>query len=113
METLGLCESALVMVMIVLVANLGSTSFKYKLFDMSKSEQVLAEGAADRIGQGNSAWSIIPAGKARAGGTRQLADHAAAIDFHLEELVATGAITAVSQFSPSFLSEMRIILPSD
>ncbi len=96
METPGLCDSALVTVMIVLVANLGSTSFKYKLFDMSKSEHVLAEGAADRIGQGNSAWSIVPAGKARTGGTQHLADHAAAIDLHLEELVKAGAIKAVA-----------------
>jgi len=38
----------------ILVANLGSTSFKYKLFDMSAdgaSHSVLADGAADRIGK--------------------------------------------------------------
>ena len=36
--------------MIVLVSNLGSTSFKFKLFDMSSDgrEAVLADGAADR-----------------------------------------------------------------
>ena len=42
--------------MIVLVANLGSTSFKYKLFDRSAGEAVLAEGAAERIGQTQSGW---------------------------------------------------------
>ena len=35
----------------VLVANLGSTSFKYRLFDMSDpSEPLLARGAIERIG---------------------------------------------------------------
>jgi len=66
--------------MIVLVANLGSTSFKFKLFDASSMglEVVLAEGAADRIGQGDSSWKVT-AGDARADGTADLADHAAAV----------------------------------
>ena len=34
----------------VLVANLGSTSFKYRLFDMSNESQ-LARGGIERIGQ--------------------------------------------------------------
>ena len=35
----------------ILVANLGSTSFKYRLFDMSDpAEPVLARGAIERIG---------------------------------------------------------------
>jgi len=73
--------------MIILVANLGSTSFKYRLFDMNVSgEQVLAVGAADRIGLGDSAWSV-EAGEQRREGTRDLPDHAAAIDLHLRELV--------------------------
>ena len=33
----------------VLVANLGSTSFKYRLFDMN-GERVLARGGVERIG---------------------------------------------------------------
>ena len=35
----------------ILVANLGSTSFKYRLFDMDDESQ-LARGGIDRIGQG-------------------------------------------------------------
>jgi acetate kinase len=35
----------------ILVANIGSTSFKYKLFDM-QTGAVLAEGRSERIGQG-------------------------------------------------------------
>lgn len=37
--------------MIVLVANLGSTSFKYKLLDMELDGEVLAKGGYERIGQ--------------------------------------------------------------
>lgn len=82
--------------MIVLVANLGSTSFKYKLFDMSSDERVLAEGAADRIGQGQSAWSMAPAGAAKISGTADLADHGAAIELHLGALVKAGVIGAIA-----------------
>src|ERR1700758_1955313 len=37
----------------VLVANLGSTSFKYRLFDMA-DERVLARGGVERIGSAQS-----------------------------------------------------------
>ena len=38
----------------VLVANLGSTSFKYRLFDMADGEKLLARGGVDRIGSAES-----------------------------------------------------------
>jgi len=38
----------------VLVANLGSTSFKYKLLDMRRGGEEVARGAFDRIGQDKS-----------------------------------------------------------
>ncbi|MGC9260229.1 MAG: acetate/propionate family kinase [Phycisphaerae bacterium] len=78
--------------MIVLVANLGSTSFKYKLFDMAAGERVLAEGSADRIGLSASAWTFTPAGKAQLSGNAVLPDHGAAIELHLHELVRAGVI---------------------
>lgn len=81
--------------MIVLIANLGSTSFKYKLFDMP-SERVLASGAADRIGQGRSAWSVAAA-EQKAEGVIDLADHAAAIDLHLAQLLKLGAIKRMEE----------------
>jgi len=80
--------------MIVLIANLGSTSFKYKLFDMP-SERVLATGSSDRIGQGKSN-TVVSNGIATSESTRDLADHAAAIDLHLSELVALGAIDSIN-----------------
>ena len=85
--------------MIVLVANLGSTSFKYKLFDMSAGEAVLAEGAAERIGQSRSAWSFKAAahGAERCEGEAALPDHAAAIDLHLKQLVDTGVLKSLDE----------------
>lgn len=77
--------------MITLVANLGSTSFKYKLFDMSEGrELVLATGSADRIGASASggeasAWEIETGDVAEAG-SAALPDHAAAIELHLAKL---------------------------
>src|SRR5437867_4294543 len=40
--------------MTVLVANLGSTSFKFKLLDMERDGAEIARGAYERIGQANS-----------------------------------------------------------
>src|SRR5437868_15518036 len=43
--------------MLVLVANLGSTSFKFKLLDMSKPNgEVVARGGYERIGQKDSPY---------------------------------------------------------
>lgn len=60
--------------MIVLVANIGSTSFKFRLFDMA-GERELARGGADRIGRDDAAVKV---GAATWSGP--LADHGAAID---------------------------------
>src|SRR5689334_17887301 len=43
--------------MLVLVANLGSTSFKYKLLDMEKHGDVVARGGYERIGQKDSPYA--------------------------------------------------------
>jgi acetate kinase len=89
--------------MIVLVANLGSTSFKYKLFDMPAApgsnnggavvggEKLLATGATDRIGQGGSTWSVT-AGQCAAQGQADIADHGQAVALHLRHLKELGAI---------------------
>ncbi len=78
--------------MIVLVANLGSTSFKYKLFDMSAGEAVIAQGAADRIGRTASDWTFTAANKAPLAGSSALANHEAAIDLHLKLLFDNAVI---------------------
>jgi acetate kinase len=42
--------------MLVLVANLGSTSFKYKLLDMERGGETVARGGYERIGQKDSPY---------------------------------------------------------
>jgi acetate kinase len=61
----------------ILVANLGSTSFKFKLLDMSKGGAEVAKGGYERIGQAGAPY----------------ADHAAVIDVILKEL--PGKVDAV------------------
>src|SRR5688572_3034356 len=43
--------------MVVLVANLGSTSFKFKLLDMENDGEVIARGGHERIGQKDSPYA--------------------------------------------------------
>ena len=68
----------------VLVANLGSTSFKFRLFDM-KTETQLARGGIERIGDSQSA-AMIEIGDFQSESSIQAADHAAAVHFCLSEL---------------------------
>ena len=68
----------------VLVANLGSTSFKFRLFDIP-SEQQLARGAVDRIGSPESTC-VSEIGDARQEITSHVADHGVALRMCLEQL---------------------------
>lgn len=76
--------------MLIFVANLGSTSFKYKLYDMP-SERVLAVGASDRIGEPVGAWSWSGDGNEQSGQAEQR-DHKASIELHLSKLIEAGVI---------------------
>jgi acetate kinase len=70
----------------VLVANLGSTSFKYRLFDMSDpSEPLLARGAIERIGS-PSAKVVIKSGKGERELVCPIADHGEAVQLCLDQL---------------------------
>lgn len=69
----------------LLVANIGSTSFKFRLFEMP-SERVLARGGADRIGGSESAWSYSPTGGQTRSGTSQFGGYADAVA-HFESLL--------------------------
>ena len=74
----------------VLVANLGSTSFKYKLFDMPGGE-VLARGGMDRIGgAGGSVHEYRLGGGDPVEQECDLPDHGAAIDEALARLTGGG-----------------------
>ena len=75
----------------VLVSNLGSTSFKYKVFDMP-SARVLARGGMDRIG-GEGSVHRYQIGDADAiEQACSLPDHARAIDEALARLVGSGGV---------------------
>jgi acetate kinase len=70
----------------VLVANLGSTSFKYRLFDMSDpSEPLLARGAIERIGSPNSKV-VIKSSRGERELVCPIADHGEAVRLCLEQL---------------------------
>lgn len=68
----------------ILVANLGSTSFKYRLFDMA-GERLLARGGVERIGSAESK-AFVEAGGRREELTVQAKDHAAAVRLCLQQL---------------------------
>ncbi len=81
----------------ILVANLGSTSFKYRLFDMA-DERSLARGGVERIGSAESPCFV------EIGGQRQemktpVRDHAAAVRQCLTQLTdpATGCLQDASE----------------
>jgi acetate kinase len=68
----------------VLVANLGSTSFKYKLLDMS-NEQQIAGGGIERIGEAES-QAFVDIGGNRRNMTLAVPDHAEAVRQCLAQL---------------------------
>lgn len=68
----------------ILVANLGSTSFKYRLFDMAGGAQ-LARGGIERIGSSESRC-VVEAGGRRQELTLRVPDHAEAVRQCLAQL---------------------------
>jgi acetate kinase len=70
----------------ILIANLGSTSFKYRLFDMSDpAEPVLARGSIDRIGSPNSRV-VIKSCRGERELSCPVADHGEAVRLCLDQL---------------------------
>ena len=68
----------------ILVANLGSTSFKYRLFDMA-DERVLARGGVERIGSERSRC-FVQAGSTSNESMLITPDHAVAVRHCLQQL---------------------------
>ena len=70
----------------ILVANLGSTSFKYRLYDLDgATENMLARGAIERIGSDNARVKIqSPRGEVEI--VEPLADHGDAVQICLDQL---------------------------
>ena len=82
----------------ILVANLGSTSFKYRLFDM-QTEQQLARGGIDRIGEDADSNCSVEIGSHSAEAQQRIPDHAAAVQMCLNQLTdsETGCLSEVSE----------------
>jgi acetate kinase len=80
------------------VANLGSTSFKYRLFDMA-SESQLARGAIDRIGQDADSACSAETSRGKIEEQQRIPDHAAAVRMCLDQLThtQTGCIKSVDE----------------
>ena len=81
----------------VLVANLGSTSFKYRLFDMDNERQ-MARGGIERIGSASSDC-FVEIGDRREQLTTEAPDHAVAVKLCLQQLTdsETGCLEDVSE----------------
>jgi acetate kinase len=79
----------------ILVANLGSTSFKYRLFDLPEragdagAERELARGGVERIGAAASRVSASIGGRT-VEAVKPVPDHAVALQAALEQLTAPG-----------------------
>lgn len=82
----------------ILVANLGSTSFKYRLFDM-ETEQQLARGGIDRIGEEADSNCVAEVEGVKAEQRRRIGDHAAAVQMCLDQLTnpETGCLKSVDE----------------
>src|SRR3954470_6451111 len=81
----------------ILVANLGSTSFKYRLFDM-KGETVLARGGVERIGSPQSKCFVEVAGQ-RDEETITAKDHAAAVRRCLDQLTEKQCLSSPKELA--------------
>jgi acetate kinase len=69
----------------ILVANLGSTSFKYRLYDLDAGEQMLSRGSVERIGSENARARIqSPRGEVEL--VEPIRDHGDAVQICLDQL---------------------------
>jgi acetate kinase len=80
----------------ILVANIGSSSFKFRLFDFDGGQRELAAGGEDRIGaQGGKLTYRLGAGEPAARPCA-CADHAQAIQACLERMVSDGVLESAA-----------------
>lgn len=82
----------------ILVANIGSTSFKFRLIEMP-SERVLAKGGIERIGSAESTYKYQLGDAAEQKGVAVLPDHGAAIALVEKTLGGFSGLAAVG-FKP-------------
>lgn len=91
-------NGSLPVTMYILVANLGSTSFKYRLFDMSNERQ-LGRGGIDRIGEDAESNCFVEIDGQRSDRKQRIADHAAAVQMCLDQLTdpQSGCLQSVDE----------------
>ena len=82
----------------ILVANLGSTSFKFRLFEMP-SERLLAKGGFERLGSDRAAWKITIGDGPEKSGQGDATTHEDAIRLVDRELGGLAHLAAVG-FKP-------------
>jgi acetate kinase len=81
----------------ILVANLGSTSFKYRLFDMA-DERVIARGGVERIGS-EAARCVVEVAGQRTETTLAAKDHAVAVRLCLSQLTETKCLSTPKELA--------------
>lgn len=81
----------------ILVANIGSTSFKFRLFEMP-SERLLARGAVERIGASQGAWKAQVGDSPPEEGQGAFPDYNAAIAL-VEEKLAGRALGGLGELA--------------
>jgi acetate kinase len=72
----------------ILVCNVGSTSLKYRLFDLTRGEDTLCEGRMERVGTLSGAWMHKDAGEDAVKQTLPIQDYATGIRLMQEALLA-------------------------
>lgn len=82
----------------ILVANLGSTSFKFRLYEMP-SERLLAKGGFERLGSDRAAWKITVGDDVEKSGQGDVVTHEDAIRLVDKELGGLAHLAAVG-FKP-------------
>lgn len=84
----------------ILVINAGSSSLKYQLIDMDKSD-VMAKGLCERIGIGDSKLNHTPNGKDKVVIEKDMRDHSDAIKMVLDALTDSehGVISSMDEIS--------------
>jgi len=72
----------------ILVCNVGSTSLKYRLFDLSNGEETISEGRMERVGTQAGAWMHKDAGQDAVKQTLPIPDYATGIRLMQQALLA-------------------------
>lgn len=80
----------------VIAVNAGSSSLKFKLFEMPE-EKVICSGIADRIGHEDAIFAIKPLGKEKVETICNIPDHSVAVELLLEALVDEGIVKTLEE----------------